>query len=69
MDVTYTIGKDLEAIDKAEREEYLKNQEDLQKEKQKAKTEMIDEIVDRMLQLYCLLPHKPADPNAVAAEE
>ena len=64
MDVIYTIGKDLEELANEEKFAEMNLMQTRQKAQEKAEARQGDENVDRMLQLYCLLPYKPADPNA-----
>ena len=61
MDVIYTIGKDLEEIANEEKNAELNLMQNRQKRQVEAEEKQGDEAVDRMLQLYFLLPHKPAE--------
>ena len=61
MDVIYTIGKDLEEIANEEKNAELNLMQTRQKRQLEAEAKQGDETVDRMLQLYFLLPHKPAE--------
>ena len=57
MDVVYTISKDLEEIANEEKNAELNLMQTRQKRQGEAEVKQADETVDRMLQLYFLLPH------------
>jgi len=64
MDAVYTISKELEETAQQEKQAEMNYMQGRQKAMESAQAKNTEDTVDRMLQIYFLLPHKP-DPNAV----